>query len=139
MNKKALIILFLISFMLYNSNSVYSQEVSDKVISDKVIIDVIKERKSEVTLEHKMHVEEYKAECKDCHHTYDPKEGEPKYCVECHDFSEPKILEGRRVEIIKTTTMKNIYHDKCNPCHEKTQRAGKPFPKKCSVCHPVRE
>jgi hypothetical protein len=139
MNKKRLTIL-LTTFMLLFHMVLHAEEPSQE-ISDIVKIDAIAELKKEegVVLEHKKHVEEYNTACIDCHHMYDPnKEDDPKPCVECHDFYEQQVIEGRRAVLIKTSLIKNIYHDKCRSCHEKLQRAGKPFPKKCSTCHPIR-
>ncbi len=106
---------------------------------DKVGIDIIQKKKATVVLEHLKHVQEYELKCTDCHHKFDAKvDEEPKPCIECHDFSEKKMIDNRRVDLIQTTIMKNVYHEMCNECHDKLQRTGKPFPKKCSVCHPIR-
>ena len=141
MTKKTAMVLLIGFFAFFTSGVVSAQESSKPAvnISETEILDYIKKIKSEVILDHKKHVIEYKVDCKECHHTYDSKkEDAPKHCMECHDFKEQKMIDRHRAPLIQTTVMKNIYHDTCNPCHEKLQRSGKPFEKKCSVCHPIR-
>ncbi len=131
-------ILILLGIIMISSLPVFAQENAGSNISEEVTIEIIKNVKSAVTFAHKKHVDLYKAKCRDCHHRFRKKDGAPKQCVECHAKEKRKLIDGRRAPLIMNTIMQNIYHDKCNECHDKVQRGGKPFPRKCSVCHPLR-
>lgn len=133
MNKRIFVVLFLAIIIILPGRCFCEDE-----LKEKVTLDIVKDKKSEVTLEHKRHVDEFEVKCKECHHEYNPKNGAPKPCIECHDFETKKVIEGRKADLIKTSVMKNVYHDTCHPCHEKLERKGKVFSKKCSVCHEVR-
>lgn len=145
MKKNVLVILFFVFFSFLRLEFSHAEETAQEkpaeANTDTILINVITEVKLEgVPFEHKRHIEEFKVNCTDCHHLFNERtEAKPKPCVECHDFSEYKLIDGRRVSLIKNSLMKNIYHDQCNSCHEKLQRKGKPFPQKCFTCHPNKE
>jgi hypothetical protein len=138
MRNKTFITLFTLLVLLFSVSSFAAKEDKQKKYADTIQLNIIADIKPEgVTFEHKKHIEEYSLSCTQCHHMYNESaKNAPKPCIECHDLNETKVIEGIRARLLKTSIMTNIYHDTCKPCHEKLQRGGKPFPKKCSVCHP---
>ena len=106
------------------------------------------------TLTHKKHVEEYKANCGECHHDAngkplnDIKTGENvQKCIECHKIpsrkpkkkkGEPKLTDEQR-----RAYHAEALHDNCKVCHKvfnkkvkkETGKKGK-APTSCNKCHP---
>ncbi|MCS7203327.1 MAG: cytochrome c family protein [Thermodesulfovibrio sp.] len=75
---------------------------------------------------HKKHAEDYKIDCKDCHHK-DPNPAEKvEKCISCHDIAEAKGGAPKAMD---------AYHKNCIDCHKKENEAGKSAPVKCNECH----
>ncbi|MFC1856347.1 cytochrome c3 family protein [Thermodesulfobacteriota bacterium] len=139
MNKRILA-LITITLILLSSTHLFAAETAADEISGSILIDILADAKTEgVVLKHKKHASDYKVACNECHHTFNPGEdASPKPCLDCHDFSELKMVEGKRIPLIRSSILKNIYHDSCKNCHEKLKRKGISVNKKCSTCHPLR-
>ncbi len=106
-------------------------------------------------LYHNKHVKKLKAETKDkkvketcklCHHTYDLKTGKLEYkngteesCYYCHDFSQKRGPELRKILAISKKgnwNLKNSFHSLCLTCHFKFKKEGKKAgPLECCKCH----
>jgi len=143
MNNSKLIIVVLLTLILLPMLGFSAEKTTEPeapLVSKVVLLDSLADmKKGGVLLKHNKHAQEYKLDCTECHHLFDSTEAEkPQPCIECHGLTETKVIEGIRAPLAKISTMKNIFHDMCKNCHDKLQRGGKPFPKKCSVCHPLR-
>lgn len=79
---------------------------------------------------HKKHAENYKIDCKKCHHAdANPAEKVMK-CIECHDPTGEKAAEkGGGIKAM------DAYHKNCIDCHKKENETGKSAPTKCNDCH----
>ncbi len=79
-----------------------------------------------VDFTHKKHIEDYKIDCKLCHHKDpNPAQGVQK-CISCHDISEPKGNAPKAMD---------AYHKNCIDCHKAENEIGKAAPTKCNDCH----
>jgi len=79
---------------------------------------------------HKNHVENYKIECKKCHHAdKNPAEKVTK-CTTCHD-------PAGNIAAEKGGGIKGMdaFHKQCIECHKKENEGGKKAPAKCTECH----
>ncbi|MDI1471255.1 MAG: cytochrome c3 family protein [Thermodesulfovibrio sp.] len=75
---------------------------------------------------HKKHAEDYKIDCKVCHHK-DPNPAEKvAKCISCHDIAEAKNGAPKA---------ETAYHKNCIDCHKKENEGGKAAPTKCNECH----
>ncbi|MEJ5226727.1 cytochrome c3 family protein [Thermodesulfovibrio sp.] len=124
-SKKGLIILTLAMFLLAIS-IVYAQQKPQDVY--KLHWEGAKFPPTEFN--HKKHAENYKIDCKTCHHTdANPAEKATK-CIECHDPQGEKAAEkGGGIKAM------DAYHKQCIDCHKKENEAGKAAPTKCNDCH----
>ncbi len=79
---------------------------------------------------HKNHAENYKIDCKKCHHTdANPAEKATK-CTTCHDpAGEIADEKGGGKKAM------DAFHGQCIECHKKENEAGKAAPTKCNDCH----
>ncbi|QER42231.1 cytochrome c3 family protein [Thermodesulfobacterium sp. TA1] len=80
-----------------------------------------------VKFNHAKHIDEYKVECKICHHADADPNKEVKKCIECHDIAQAqdKILKAM-----------DAYHKTCIECHKKVNaEQAKQAPTKCNDCH----
>jgi hypothetical protein len=101
-----------------------------------------------VEFTHKKHVEEYKAECGDCHHDdkgkplTDLKMGDDvQGCIECHKIPSerpkgkdaPKLSKKERLEYHA-----EALHYNCKDCHRAYNKENntKAAPTTCTKCHP---
>ena len=96
-----------------------------------------KDKYEPTPLSHKKHANEYKIQCKECHHVYEDgknvwEEGqEVQKCSECHNvYKLGKDLREATEEEKKLSLFK-AYHDNCKGCHKKEQKG----PVKCTECH----
>jgi len=91
-----------------------SEKNKSKLVQS-VVLQKTGHRKPSITFNHKSHMEDYNAECTDCHH-----KGSLKKCSECH----------LKKDMGKVINLKGAFHQQCHDCHRKT--AG---PKACKLCH----
>ncbi|PMP65725.1 MAG: cytochrome C3 subunit A [Thermodesulfobacterium geofontis] len=83
-----------------------------------------------VKFSHQKHIEEYKVDCKVCHHKEeDPTKGVQK-CSTCHG------LTGGTEKAPNAPKNMLAYHKNCIDCHQKVNaEQGKAAPTKCNECH----
>lgn len=108
-----------------------------KEAPDTVTIDGCQNKKPPPKLLHKKHAEDYKVDCKECHHKTEGivpgGEMEVKKCWECH-----KTPDEPDTPICTTKNpKKNPFHIQCIGCHKKHRKEneGSKAPKKCKGCH----
>lgn len=79
-----------------------------------------------VDFTHKKHIENYKVDCKVCHHKDANPAEKAQKCTTCHDIAEAKDNAPKAMD---------AYHKNCIDCHKKENEAGKAAPTKCNECH----
>lgn len=135
-------VLFIIVFLLLNTNLIDS-----KTVPSKVILNTIEKDFPAVQFNHESH-ETYTGDCAVCHHTH-PAKSELSLCKNCHNLSNKSFKDsvGNTFMPCKTChgmyninspsipDLKVAYHQKCFSCHKDMGEIGKD-PKGClKICH----
>ncbi len=152
MREKYFFIAALISVSLFASGGTYAgTEVSDIIKMENKAYEVHK--RAVMTFSHKMHADDYKVGCGECHHD---DEGMPldnlkigddvQNCIECHKIPSerpkgkgaPKLTKKERLNYHA-----EAIHYNCVGCHKKfnKEKGLKPqskeaAPVRCKQCHP---
>lgn len=97
-------------------------------LPEQVDLSVYAKKRPVAEFGHNKHVEEFKLDCKTCHHKMKEGDTSVKKCSAegCH---------GPR-KVGKTPSLQSAFHKNCKTCHKKEQAAGKKgAPTKCKECH----
>lgn len=135
--------LFFVGGILYALQETCKEVYKDK-LKDVMIMksEVFKEHtKPVISFTHKKHNEEYKIDCKECHHIYEEGKNvwkigdEAKKCGSCHnkEGKPPKDVKEKE----KILYLMEAIHQNCLGCHKEVKKKDKEkdVPTACPKCH----